>query len=353
MSELVVEAGKFTQDSVENDNSMERKRMMEVLLTDFDSSKDKTLEKEKLDRSSSDCEDEDDDKDSTNSGEDINELLSNNEQDYDIYAQIDEKQADDPRPGLYTDPDDLPDWIKYPSGSKEAAVPAFDPDAGRKRNTVAYDDGLTEKQFLRLMEKQAEDDENKARKRKASNIAIKSDAVETVSSNGASKGAKPEGMTEWTFRKLINTSKAVIALKDPATKRRLSDIFLEKPDANVYPDYYKVIERPIAINDILRKCRGHLFANLAEFWEDWKLLFANAIKFNGAGSWVANDAEALQKELERVMKKNGLEEQAPPPKRKKLRIKLSLKSVGNKSDGDDKPVKQPSKKRRKASPTQG
>jgi ATP-dependent helicase STH1/SNF2 len=39
MSELVVEAGKFDQRSVENDNSLERKRLMEVLLTDFESNK--------------------------------------------------------------------------------------------------------------------------------------------------------------------------------------------------------------------------------------------------------------------------------------------------------------------------
>ena len=36
MSELVVEAGQFDKRSVENDNSLERMRLMEVLLTDFD-----------------------------------------------------------------------------------------------------------------------------------------------------------------------------------------------------------------------------------------------------------------------------------------------------------------------------
>lgn len=348
MSELVVEAGKFNKDSVETDNSMERKRMMEVLLTDFDSSVNKNQEKEKnVDKSSEDGEEDDDDS-STNSN-DINELLSNNEQDYQVYSTYDEKQVGQSRLELYTDPDNLPDWIKYPSGSKEASlVPAFDPSAGRKRNDVAYDDGLTEKQFLRLMEKQAEHDESNSRKRKASNISSKAEKAESRD-NGAVAGDKPGTMTEWTFRKLINTCKSVIALKDPATKRRLSDIFLEKPDPNAYPDYYTVIERPIAINDILRKCRGHLYSNIAEFWEDWKVLVVNAKKYNGEGSWVSNDAEALQRELERVMKKQGLDDQPPPPpKRKKLRIKLSLKAVKG-EDADEKPSK---KKKSRKSPSQ-
>jgi ATP-dependent helicase STH1/SNF2 len=348
MSELVVEAGKFNQESVENDNSMERKKMMEVLLIDFESNANKN--QEKLDRTSEDGEDDDDDKDSTSNANDINELLSNNEQDYQVYSDIDEMRATAPCPALYVDPNDVPDWIKYPLGSKEASeVAVFDPDAGRKRNAVAYDDGLTEKQFLRLMETQARDDEVNARKRKAGKISSKPDLVEGAAKIAATAASKSPGtMTEWTFRKLINTCKSVIALKDPATKRRLSDIFLEKPDPNVYPDYYSSIERPIAINDILRKCRGHLYANVPEFWDDWKLLVSNAKKFNGEGSWVANDADALQRELERVMRKNGLEEQPPPPKQvKKLRIKLSLKGVKPIDDGDE-TAKPPNKRRRKS-----
>jgi len=66
---------------------------------------------------------------------------------------------------------------------------------------------------------------------------------------------------------------------------------------------------------------------MCEFWDDWKLLFANARQFNGEESWVANDSMSLQKELERIMKKNGFEDQPPPPKKKPLRIKLSLKSL--------------------------
>ena len=73
--------------------------------------------------------------------------------------------------------------------------------------------------------------------------------------------------------------------------------------SQTYPDYYEIIERPIAINDIRRKCRGHLYADVQEFRDDWKLLFSNARKFNGEESWVAVDSGALEKELERVIKR--------------------------------------------------
>lgn len=152
-----------------------------------------------------------------------------------------------------------------------------------------------------------------------------------------------------------------MALKEPSTKRRLSDLFLEKPDPSqctilqhrhasfmqrpisiifilltifvtlpyvTVPDYYEIIEKPIAINDILRKCRAKLYSNLQEFNADWQLMFANARKFNGDDSWVVEDAQALEKELERVLKKNGFSDEHVPTskKKKKLRIKLSLKS---------------------------
>ena len=44
------------------------------------------------------------------------------------------------------------------------------------------------------------------------------------------------------------------------------------------------------------------------------------------------DAGASEKELERVMKKSGFDEAPPPPKRKPLRTKLSLKKL--KADAD-------------------
>jgi hypothetical protein len=130
-----------------------------------------------------------------------------------------------------------------------------------------YDDGLTEKQFLRLMDRQF-DGEDAARENAK---AVRRDA----SSNAATASAEPDSavagseLTDWTFRKIISCTKSVIALKDPSTKRRLCEVFLEKPSPEQYPDYYEMIEKPMSINDILRKCRAKLYSNLQEFRDDW------------------------------------------------------------------------------------
>jgi hypothetical protein len=329
VAELVVESGQFNSDSLENDTSMERKRLMEVLMTDFE----KSLQKGGVSERSSDNGDDDDDDSAGSDKEDPNELLSNNEADYQLYTEFDERREREGRgvPPLFTSDSDIPDWIRnpVPPGTKNSL--ARIDDGPRKRKDVAYDDGLTEKQFLRMMDKQAVDDEKATAKAKSGNSSALSMADDSF---GDDEEMLHEGidsnsnLADWTFRKLISCTKTVVALKDPNTKRRISEIFLEKPDAATFPDYYEVIERPIAINDILRKCRAKIYTNIPEYREDWNLMFANARKFNGEDSWVVVDAVALEKELERVLKKNGFSDgTVPVGKKKKLRIKLSLKDL--------------------------
>ena len=321
VSELVVESGKFNKNSVESDNSLERKKMMEVLLTDFDTARPQGTEK------SSDNGDDDEDDGSTGSEkEDLNELLSNNEVDYDLYAAMD-NEGDIGVP-LFTEDSDVPAWIRHPPESGAAMAAFTNPgmvEGNRKRKNVTYDDGLTEKQFLRIMDKQAieEEKQNKKKPRTSkSPVAMSSKSSQASDEElDDSPSATASGLTDWTFRKLISCSKSVVALKDPSTKRRLSDIFIEKPDPSQFPDYYEIVDKPIAINDILRKCRAKLYVDLQEFKADWTLMFANARKFNGDDSWVVEDAVALQKELERVLKKNGFSDDSVPiSKKKKLRI---------------------------------
>ena len=94
----------------------------------------------------------------------------------------------------------------------------------------------------------------------------------------------------------------MIALKDPATKRRLSDVFLEKPPPQTFPDYYEIIEKPVAISDILRKSRSETYVVLQEFCDDWKLMFANARKFN------RDDQQRTVKTVSTIYRDNPLEE---------------------------------------------
>lgn len=348
VAELVVESGRFNKDSVDTDNSMERKRLMEILLTDFNQT---SQPKATTENSGSDQGDDNiDDASDTSDKDDLNELLSNNESDYQLYEAFDIEQA---RLGissapLFTEDADIPDWIRYPPTAPGSGAGIFTSVADgsiRKRKSVMYDDGLTEKQFMRMMDKQSVDEEKvtkvgkpgrgRPKKIRVSDSSVASAPPEIPSNSTHSTGTSE--LTDWTYRKLISCGKAVVTLKDPSTKRRLADIFLEKPDPATFPDYYEVIEKPIGINDILRKCRSKLYNNIPEFKDDWKLMFANARKFNGDGSWVVEDARALERELERVLKKNGFVDDLKPPTSKatlksptgKLKIKISLKDVKN------------------------
>lgn len=347
VAELVVESGKFNKDSVEGDHSLDRMRLMEILLTDFNQS---SQPKSAVDNTGSDDEDGDDAGSDSSEKEDLNELLSNNEADYQLYTAFDIEQTKlgiFPAP-VFTKDEDIPDWIRYPPVGSGAGAGIFTSVADgsiRKRKEVAYDDGLTEKQFMRMMDKKSVDEEHarkkmktslskspRGRKKGVSSSSVVNPHVETSSLQISTNS----DLTDWTFRKLISCGKSVVALKDPSTKRRLSDIFLEKPDPATFPDYYELIEKPIAINDILRKCRAKLYNNILEFKDDWKLMFKNAKQFNGEG-WVVEDARALDRELERVMKKYGFVDDLKPPTSKatvtkKLVIKISLKGIKKNTD---------------------
>ena len=400
MSELVVEAGKFDKSSVEHDNSQERLKMMEVLLTDFDTMANQSISTSLHSTTgslpSSEADDEEGDEDASDDGSEegniFNELISTNQEDYEIYCKIDaELQEAARREGrdikanaLIVDPDEIPDWIRFPNGKKKTTGDTLTPAEGDddsavlgKRRTnnrvVTYDDGLTERQFVRIMENHAEEEEKleKARKRERkssvkqiesteSDFAVLKDFV-SEKKNASRKrkvnstvpedkslpeneilygeertalhenaDSTPQELPEEMIKKLINITKGIIYLKDKATKRKLSDIFLEKPCKVTYPDYYNVIDCPIGMNDILRKVRGKGYSTLSEYFHDWQTLFNNAKAYNEDDSWVVIDAGTLEAELDRLLEKNSLLEKKAKP----LRIKLSLKGIRSKSSSE-------------------
>jgi Bromodomain len=188
-----------------------------------------------------------------------------------------------------------------------------------------------------MMDKKFDQEEAAAKEGKVAKRGVVEDSGETSFSVSSNTAPSNSDLTDWTFRKLLSCAKAVVTLKDPSTKRRVCEIFMDKPSPEQFPDYYEIVEKPIAINDILRRCRSKLYANIFEFREDWKLMFANAKLFNGEDSWVVEDGKAIEKELDRVLKKNGFTDEGvkpktPPKPNKKLRIKLSLKTLKTKED---------------------
>lgn len=365
MNELVVEAGKFDKSGQDKeDNSLERLKMMELLLDNFDQNQNA----QGAATSEEDFEKDTDDGDEEYSGDLLNEMISTNDDDYKLYCKMDLARTN--APALYADLNDCPDWIRYPNGKPEEGAELFDDDLllGKRRAAAGdkvYDDGMTEKQFCRMMDKKASEEENgkKKRKKKRNRNAVDTSLIledddgarkrsktmhlqldETSSrSKAGSSSASGFGSGEVSaamYDRLLSITRSIIYLKEKGTKRKLSDIFLEKPCPQTYADYYQLIDKPIGMNDILRKCRAKLYSSANDFLDDWNTLFKNAITYNGEGSWIVNDAEVIRGELDRLMEKNALSAMeindlgamekhafsaSVAESKKPVRIKLSLK----------------------------
>ena len=348
MNELVVEAGKFDKSGQEQENSsLERLKMMELLLTDFDQnqiSQGNATAEEDFEKSTDDG--GADEEEEENTKDLLNEMISSNDDDYKLYCKMDIENTN--APALYTDAESVPDWILYPSGKSdgtsmevETIVPG-QPLPKRRAATgdIVYDDGLTENQFCRMMDKKtiAEEKERKKSKKKRSRNALDASAIlddasgrkraKTQDESGRSLSPMADSVdrldkgefTPEVNERLISITKSLIYFKEKGTGRKLSEIFLEKPCPTTYPDYYQLIDKPIGMNDILRKCRAKLYSSVSEFRDDWNTMFKNCVTYNGEGTWITNDANALKSELNRLMDKNK-EVQSKMP----LRIKLSLK----------------------------
>jgi ATP-dependent helicase STH1/SNF2 len=348
MNELVVEAGKFDKSGQEQENSsLERLKMMELLLTDFDqnqNSQGNATAEEDFEKSTDDG--GADEEEEENTKDLLNEMISSNDDDYKLYCKMDIENTN--APALYTDAESVPDWILYPSGKNdgtsievETIVPGQPlPKRRAAAGDIVYDDGLTENQFCRMMDKKtiAEEKERKKSKKKRSRNTLDASAIlddasgrkraKTQDESGRSLSPMADSIdrlekgefTPEVNERLISITKSLIYFKEKGTGRKLSEIFLEKPCPTTYPDYYQLIDKPIGMNDILRKCRAKLYSSVSEFRDDWNTMFKNCATYNGEGTWITNDANALKSELNRLMDKNKEVKSKMP-----LRIKLSLK----------------------------
>lgn len=72
-----------------------------------------------------------------------------------------------------------------------------------------------------------------------------------------------------------------------------TSIFEKLPSKRDYPDYFKVIEKPMAIDIILKNCKNGTYKTLEEVRQALQTMFENARFYNEEGSWVYVDADKL------------------------------------------------------------
>ncbi|KAF8609355.1 hypothetical protein BDV93DRAFT_464553 [Ceratobasidium sp. AG-I] len=82
--------------------------------------------------------------------------------------------------------------------------------------------------------------------------------------------------------------------------RQRCELFKELPDRKLYPDYYELIQKPIAMSHMRKRMSSGYYKTVSAYRDDWRLMFNNARSYNQEGSWVYEDADAMQKVLEAV-----------------------------------------------------
>ncbi|CAG8972979.1 hypothetical protein HYALB_00008339 [Hymenoscyphus albidus] len=115
-----------------------------------------------------------------------------------------------------------------------------------------------------------------------------------------SQAETPETTTQHGL-KLVETIKKT----EDKSGRVISTTFLTLPNHRQFPDYYKVIKMPIALDTIQEKLLRREFGNLTQLESYFKRMIANAKEYNQRGSEVYEDAERLRKALSNFMTKTN------------------------------------------------
>ncbi|KAJ3156176.1 Protein polybromo-1 [Geranomyces michiganensis] len=149
--------------------------------------------------------------------------------------------------------------------------------------------------------------------------------------DGKSAAAKPAGtrVEVAVVRKLFNSLRYY---KDDSG-RLVAEHFIAIPSKTQFPDYDKVIAKPIGMNNIQARMDHGKYKHLETFKVDFDLLFNNARTYNEPESQIFKDADFLQKRLayglECVAKGDPIPECPKPEKestRKRVKGAMSLEA---------------------------
>ena len=75
-------------------------------------------------------------------------------------------------------------------------------------------------------------------------------------------------------------------------------LFNDPVSEEAYPDYRKVIEKPIDLGIVKQKLQALLYEDELQFANDVRMVFANALKYNPSGNPVHQSASTLAQEFE-------------------------------------------------------
>jgi ATP-dependent helicase STH1/SNF2 len=354
MNNLVVEAGKFNNRSKE----AERRAMLESLI------------KMESEEAANAANGEGEEGSTVLLDDEINEMMALTDEELVLYQRLDTERLKRenlewaehckrmntpyaPRTRLMNDKD-VPEWLKEADTAAGVAAAARGPGDGskrdpdwnfdlepdgsrRKRKEVSYRDQYTDSEFVKMCEdgldEEGEPVKKPAKIKKSATappavlplVATKTPVVSIKRRRESSSvtGGDDDGVGELAYdlpdddesrreRKVLGyfhrkIYDGVVKLAD-STGRLRCELFMEKPSAEDYPDYYDFIKQPMDLGTIKSRIDAHLYASHDHFESDVKLMVANAHTYNHPQSLVYHDANEMDKfvksKLKRVRQKS-------------------------------------------------
>lgn len=284
----VIQAGKFDNKSTAEEQEEFLKRLLEA---------------------ESDGENKEDN--SALDDEELNEILARSEDEKDLFLQIDNER-------ILRDKVELrkPDGYKTRLMNTKELPSIFTEDIShhfeknpkdltrtRERKRVKYDDGLTEEQWLMAMDD--DDDlveaaiarkearaERKRRKREAGDETLDED-MEDIEEEEPSRAKSSTVNDEDLVPQCTGVLDEITALV-AEDGHSVHEVFEKLPPRKLYPDYYKIIKKPISLKQIRKGLQNDDFDSFDAFLDALKLMCSNAKTYNEEGSWVWNDADAVE-----------------------------------------------------------
>ncbi|CEL58210.1 ATP-dependent helicase STH1/SNF2 [Rhizoctonia solani AG-1 IB] len=139
-----------------------------------------------------------------------------------------------------------------------------------------------------------EDDDSRAQQKRR-----KTQTQTQTQNSGAATPQVPQPMRERMKAAFQVCHQTVMALTGPDGHQRC-ELFKELPDKKIYPDYYEIIPKPIAMSHMRKRSSGTYYKTVTQYRDDWRLMFNNARTYNQEDSWVYQDANEMQKVFEEV-----------------------------------------------------
>ncbi|KAL0091218.1 SNF2 family N-terminal domain-containing protein [Phycomyces blakesleeanus] len=324
----VIQAGKFDNRSTDED----REAFLRSLLEDKNDEDPELEADEEMD------------------DEELNEMLKRSDQELVIFKRIDAERAraemdlyrrmggrgkkperliqDDELPDIYNQEEDLVHeningLLEYGRGQ-------------RVKESIRYDDGLTEEQWVEALEDEnvdmndllvqgekrhpdgpgqigfveeiGETSSRRGRRKLAAQIARFEEMDGMPKKRGRPKKWEPEvdnnplpppirqQMTEIFDRCYKAVEQATE--EDEHSYRQRCSLFMDLVSKRDYPLYYTMIKSPIAMKMIKKRIHSPYYKTIAQFRADFHLMFDNARTFNEEGSVVYQDADEMQVRLE-------------------------------------------------------